>query len=284
MENREAQSKRVSAVFKKSERDYRKPDGDFERKSEEIQRGRASSNKHEWNSSGWAYENQRLQLLGRGEEEIEVRVPNRQLTEKEFKEYMSISNRSGGIFDWDILKTDFDIDLLLETGFDSGDLSHIFDDNLEVADENWDEEAELKKIKKTDIKPGDMFALGRHRLICGDALDPTVAKKLTGKVKVDMADVDLPFNISLSYDRGVGGKGKYGGTMNDSKTDDEYRIFVKTIMQNALAVSKDNAHVFFGATKDMSGFFRNYIGNLGLIQNVFASGSRQRIAYAKCRL
>ena len=64
-----------------------------------------------------------MKRLGRGEEEIEVRVPNRQLTEKEFKAYLLISNRSGGTFDWDILKTDFDdIELLLGSGFDSGDL------------------------------------------------------------------------------------------------------------------------------------------------------------------
>jgi len=205
-----------------------------------------------------------LQLLGRGEEEIEIRIPNRQLTGKEFKEYLLISNRSGGTFDWDILKTDFDIDLLLETGFDSGDLSHIFDDNLEVADDNFNEEVELKKIKKTDIKLGDMFALGRHRLICGDALDPAVAKKLMGKAKADMADVDLPFNIGLSYNSGVSGKGKYGGSTNDSKTDDEYRIFVKTIMQNALAASKEDAHIFFWCDERYVWLFQELYRELGI--------------------
>jgi len=205
-----------------------------------------------------------LQLLSRGEEEIEVRVPNRQLSESEFKQYMLTSNRSGGSWNWDLLEANFDIDLLLESGFDSGDLSNIFDDNLEVTDDNFNEVKELEKIKTTDIKTGDMFSLGRHRLICGDALDPTVAKKLMGKARVNMIDVDLPFNIKLDYNKGVGGKAKYGGTTNDCKTDEEYRIFVKTIMQNALAISKEDTHVFFWCDERYVWLFQELYIELGL--------------------
>lgn len=186
-----------------------------------------------------------LQLLGRGEEKIEVRVPNRLLTKSEFKDYLLTSNRSGGSWDWEILKSDFDIDTLLTSGFDSADLANIFDDALEITDDDFDEEAELKKIGKTDIKPGDMFTLGRHRLICGNALDPAITQKLMGKVRADMVNDDPPYNIGLSYDTGVGNKARYGGTTNDKKTDAEYRIFVKTVMQNALSVTKPDAHIFF---------------------------------------
>ena len=112
-----------------------------------------------------------LQLLGRGEEMIEVRVPSRQLTESEFKDYLLTSNRSGGDWNWDMLSENFDMEALSVAGFDDTDLSHIFDNHLEVEDDAWDEESELKKIKSTDIKAGDMFSLGRHFLICGDATD-----------------------------------------------------------------------------------------------------------------
>ena len=49
--------------------------------------------------------------------------------------------------DWEILASDFDIDTLLTAGFDSTDLTNIFDDNLEVTDYNFDEEKELEKIR-----------------------------------------------------------------------------------------------------------------------------------------
>jgi DNA modification methylase len=205
-----------------------------------------------------------LQLLGRGEELIEIRIPNRKLTTAEFKQYLLISNRSGGTWDWNILESDFDIGLLLETGFDSDDLSKIFDDNLEVSDDDFDEETELEKIKTTDIKLGDMFALGRHRLICGDALNPETVKKLMGGGEADMIDIDPPFNIKLDYNKGVGGKGTYGGKTDDSKTDKEYRTFLKTIMHNALSATKKDAHVFFWCDERYVWLLQGLYRELGL--------------------
>lgn len=186
-----------------------------------------------------------LQLLGRGEEEIEIRIPNRKLTASEFKEYLLTSNRSGGSWDWEILASDFDIDTLLASGFDSADLTNIFDDSLEVTDDNFDEEKELEKIKETDIKFGDYFALGRHRLLCGNSMDQNMVKFLMNGNEADVINTDPPYNIGLSYDKGVGHKAKYGGTTDDNKSDTEYRTFLKTLIENALAVSKKDCHVFF---------------------------------------
>ena len=186
-----------------------------------------------------------LQLLGRGEELIEVRSPNRKLTPSEFKQYLLTSNRSGGSWDFDILASDFDIDTLLISGFDSNDLTNIFDDSLEVSDDNFEEEKELEKAKNTDIKTGDYFALGRHRLLCGNSTEPATVKKLMDSKRADMVNDDPPFNINLSYDKGVGNKAKYGGSTNDNKSEVEYRNFLKTLIQNALSVSKKDAHIMF---------------------------------------
>ncbi len=186
-----------------------------------------------------------LSLLGREDEEIEVRVPNRKLTEKEFKDYLLTSNRSGASWDWEKLATDFDLGELLTSGFDSADLSSIYDDNLEIQDDEFQEEKEIEKAKSTTIKSGDCFALGRHRLLCSNATDPASVKKLMGDIRADLINDDLPFNIGLSYNRGVGGNGRYGGTMNDSKLDAEYKEFVKSIMQNSLSVTKPDAHIMF---------------------------------------
>jgi len=205
-----------------------------------------------------------LQALGRGQEEIDVRFPNRKLTKAEFKFYLLASNRISGLWDFDVLKTDFSIETLLATGFDTDDLSRIFDNNLEIEDDHFDENAELKKIKKTDIKPGDYFALGRHRLFCANALEPATAKKLMAGVQADMVNDDLPYNIGLSYDKGVGNKGRYGGTTDDNKTDEEYRIFVKTIIQNTLSVAKPDAHIFFWCDERYVWLFQELYKELGL--------------------
>ncbi len=205
-----------------------------------------------------------LQLLGRGEEEIEVRVPNRQLTKAEFEDYLLTSNRSGGDFDWDILAEHFDVDTLMTTGFDDEDLSRIFDDNFDVQDDNFNEEEELKKIKKTDIKIGDMFLLGRHHLLCGDSTDPKVVQKLMGSTRADMVNIDTPFNIGYRYDTGFGGKGNYGGTTNDNKTEDEYRNFVKAIMENALSVAKPDCHALFWTDERYVWLFQSLYKELGI--------------------
>ena len=186
-----------------------------------------------------------LQLLGRGEEEIDVRIPSRKLSEQEFKNYLLTSNRSGGSWDWEKLATDFDLGQLLTAGFDAADLSRLIDDNLEIDDSEWNPEAELPKAKKTTIKPGDYFALGPNRLLCGDAVDPKVVARLMAGAKADLVNTDTPFNIGLSYNRGVGNKAGYGGTTNDAKSEVEYRKFVKAVIANALSAVKPDAHIMF---------------------------------------
>lgn len=183
--------------------------------------------------------------LGRGNEEIEVRVPNRKLTEEEFKDYLITSNKSGGSWDIEKLKADFSIETLTMAGFDGNELDDLFAESLTVNDAEVNDEVELQKITKTSIKTGDKFALGNHVLVCGDSLDPSVVHNLMGDVRADMIDIDPPYNINLSYQRGVGGKKQYGGAVDDNKTDEEYSQFIETLMTNALSVSKKDVHCIF---------------------------------------
>lgn len=185
-----------------------------------------------------------LSLLGRENEEIEVRIPNRELTKAEFRDYLLTSNRSGGSWDFEKLAADFDLGELLTSGFDSFDLSNIFDDNLEVNDDEIDVEEELKIAKITDIKLGDKFSLGVHTLVCGDSTDPNTVKQLVGEQKIDLINIDYPYNLGIDYSAGVSGNKNYGGTTNDSKSDVEFRKFLSDILKNAMSVTNDNCHVF----------------------------------------
>ena len=205
-----------------------------------------------------------LSLLGRDEEEIEVRVPNRTLSKKEFRDYLLTSNRSGASWDFEKLASEFNIDELLAAGFDSLDLSNIFDDNLEVTDDEFNEDKEVEKAQKTDIKVGDLFTLGRHRLLCADAIDPKSVQQLMNGEQVNLINDDLPFNINLDYDKGVGGRGTYGGKTNDKKTDAEYEVFVRSIMKNALSVAKSDAHVMFWCDERYVWLFQKIYRELGI--------------------
>lgn len=63
-----------------------------------------------------------LKKLGRGEEEIDVRVPNRKLSEEEFKEYLVRSNKNTGSWDFDLLSSDFEVEDLIKWGFQDFEL------------------------------------------------------------------------------------------------------------------------------------------------------------------
>lgn len=78
-----------------------------------------------------------MQTLGRGDELIDVRVPDRTLTAKEVQEYNVRSNRVHGEWDFDILTNAFDVDDLLSWGFDKNDF------NLNV--DKFDQETESKE-------------------------------------------------------------------------------------------------------------------------------------------
>ncbi|MGC9602500.1 MAG: DNA modification methylase [Minisyncoccia bacterium] len=205
-----------------------------------------------------------LQLLGRGEEEIPVRVPSRKLTKQEYEQYLLSSNRIHGDWDYGVLGQYFDLDTMLASGFDDNDLSVIFADALEVSDDEFDVEAELAKSVEPKSKLGDLYALGPHRLLVGDALDSAAVKRLVGKTQIDMIYCDPPYNISLDYDKGVSGKAHYGGVVDDTQSDEEYRAFLHTSMENALAVTKPDCHTFYWADQKYIGMVQGLFAELGL--------------------
>jgi DNA modification methylase len=201
-----------------------------------------------------------LQLLGQGNSIIDVRVPNRKLTDEEAERYMLGSNAIHGEWDFDLLK-DFEIELLVDLGFDQKELDEIWNKSLK---EEFDPEKELKKIKTAKTKPGDIIELGKHRLICGDSTKPETLERLFGDERADMIMSDPIYNISIDYNKGIGGKQAYGGTVDDSKTDKEYRDFLKLSMEAALAVTKPDAHVFYWSDETYIWLIQTLYRELGI--------------------
>lgn len=184
-------------------------------------------------------------------------------SDKKERELLLRMNANQGAWDFDLLKS-FDIDLLLNIGFDDTDLSHVWDDTLETEDDDFDVDKAVKEATKTNIKVGDIFRLGTHTLACGDSTDATLVRKVLGNTKVDVVNTDVPYNIGLNYSKGIGGKQAYGGRTNDKKTDAEYREFVKKIMQSGLAVAKPDAHFFFWSDERYVGMMQELYKELSI--------------------
>ena len=152
-------------------------------------------------------------------------------------------NRNTGDWDYELLKS-FDTEMLLDVGFDDSDLNNIWDEQLEIEDDNFDIEKEIEKAKTTNIKTGDLFQLGNHFLICGDSHQKETLDKLMKNKKATMLYNDPIYNIKLDYNKGVGGKANYGGNITDNKSDPEYKEFLKQGIENSLKHTDKNCHIF----------------------------------------
>jgi len=173
-------------------------------------------------------------------------------------------NRNTGDWDFELLKS-FDIEMLLDIGFDETDLSDIWDEHLFVEDDEFDVEEEISKIKVPEVRPGDIYRLDPHVLGCGDATDPSFISKLVGKSRPDMVYIDPPYNISLDYNSGIGTKGKYGGFYTrDNKTDEEYRDFLTKAISSVLKVVKVDAHIFCYCDQSYIGMLQDIYKELGI--------------------
>lgn len=204
-----------------------------------------------------------LQLLGRGEEVIDVRLPNRKLTQEEYEGYLLTSNAVTGDFDLELLK-EFDTTLLSDIGFNSEMISDIWDDGVVLKDDSFDKDKELEKITSPITKLGDVISLGNHRLICGDSNDSEVIKKLLNGQKTSMIYADPVYNINLDYNKGLGGKQNYGGNVMDKRTDEEYMEFLKRNITTALTVANKDCHVFYWNTEQHIWIIQTLYRELGI--------------------
>ncbi len=91
------------------------------------------------------------------------------------------------------------------------------------------------KKQKNSIKYGDLFSLGRHRLIAGDARDPEIIKRLVGKDKIKSVNCDPPYGVAI-----VESKSSFNQKIscprpiiNDHfQSEDEYKEFTKEWLEN----------------------------------------------------
>ncbi len=186
------------------------------------------------------------------------------LTEERERELNLRLNRNVGEWDYELLK-EFDTSLLLNVGFDNHDLSAIWDASLETSEDDFNPEKEIEKISVPQTKIGQVFALGEHVLLCGDSTNEALVTRLVGSRQIDMVYCDAPYNIGLSYDKGVSTQGKYGGhKTNDSLSASEYRDFLAKTMRNALLVSKSDVHIFYWCDENQVGLVQDLFSEQGL--------------------
>lgn len=165
----------------------------------------------------------RLKILkDRGVGEVDVRIPSRELNEAEERELNVRLNKNLGDWDFELL-ADFDQDLLADIGFSSEELDKIF----QIEDKPEDDDVpEVPEEAKT--KTGDIYLLGRHRLMCGDSTKVDDVEKLMDGKNADMVFTSPPYNVGIKYSK-----------HNDTQNVDEYFKFIKDVMVNCFIVMNE---------------------------------------------
>ena len=119
------------------------------------------------------------------------------LSKEEERELNIRLNKNTGDFDMDILANEFDIDELTDWGFKHIDL----DINIDKITEGNTEDDYIPEVKESRVKLGDVWQLGKHRLMCGDSTKESDVNKLMNGEKADMVFTDPPYGVSASGGR-----------------------------------------------------------------------------------
>ena len=160
------------------------------------------------------------------------------LTDQQKKAYILAHNQL-------TLNTGFDIDIL------NDELEHIIDydmtdfgfslDNLSLIEEiNLDEliEDDVPQIpNEAKSKPGEIYILGEHRLMCGDSADEAQIQKLMNNQITDLLFIDPPYNNDNDLAENTGKRIENNNSMND----DDFESFLISALTNAYNTMKPGA-------------------------------------------
>ncbi len=152
----------------------------------------------------------------------------------------------------DLQGADFDVSL---TGFEPAELDTLFKDSLKdgIHDDDFDVDAELQKPAVT--KPGDVWTLGRHRLVCGDSTKAgTFTALMDGKL-ANLVVTDPPYNVNY--------EGTAGKIKNDNMESGAFYGFLLAAFTNTEAAMAQDAsiYVFHADTEGLN--FRKAFSDAG---------------------
>lgn len=202
-------------------------------------------------------------LLGRGEESIDVRIPNRKLSEDEFKEYMLRSNIHNGEFDWSKIEEFFQEIDLEGIGMDMGAYDEFLKENSSLPPESEGEfDPQLPVIPVT--VEGDLYELVsdqkgiKHTFLCGDSTTVDNYGKILGDAKINLMVTDPPYNVD--YQGGTKDKLKI---KNDKMSNDNFYRFLYDFFVNSYVFSHPGApaYIFYSDSEAIN--FRSAMQDAG---------------------
>ncbi len=173
------------------------------------------------------------------------------LTEAQKRAYIIADNRLALNAGWDaemlsieladLQGADYDISIL---GFDDAELNMLLGGMEDVKDDDFDVDAELQKPAIT--KPGDLWFLGKHRLVCGDSTRADAFDLLMDGKAANLVVTDPPYNVNY--------EGSAGKIKNDNMAGDKfYQFLLEAFTYTEKAMAKDaSIYVFHADTEGLN--------------------------------
>ncbi len=158
------------------------------------------------------------------------------LTKEQVNAYRLADNKVGELADWDDKLLDQELNDILD--IDMSEFGFNLDDELadeDAIDDDYEEEVPVEPKSKL----GQIYQLGRHRLMCGDSTKPEDVEKLMNDQMADLLITDPPYNVAY--------EGKQDSKMtikNDSQDEDDFYKFLLAAFSNAKAVMKAGASFY----------------------------------------
>ena len=179
------------------------------------------------------------------------------LSDEQRRAYVHVHNQT-------TLTSGFDMELLEKElasidGYDWSDFGFELEDVLEDLPDYDPEEDQVPSVPaEPRTKPGDLWVMGRHRLLCGDSTDPAQVARLMGGREADLLLTDPPYNVAYNQNKGGGEWGPQGGKArkdgkiiaNDSFADElAFQRFLEDALTAAYGVMRQGAawYVWFAA-------------------------------------
>ncbi len=180
-----------------------------------------------------------------------------ELTEEDIRELRiadNETNRETG-YDFDVLEQELE-----DLDFDGYDFDFGMEDDAEDEEEEEDaavdDDFDPEPPEEPKSKLGDIYQLGRHRLMCGDSTSVETVKKLMNGKEADLLITDPPYNVN--YEGGTGMT-----IQNDNMEDAEFRSFLGKAFQTADEAMKPGA-AFYIWHADSEGYnFRGACHDIG---------------------
>ena len=133
----------------------------------------------------------------------------------------------------DLQESDFSLDL---TGFDPPEIDDILSNvhDKELSEDEFDVEEELKK--PTVSRHGDIWQLGKHRVICGDSTKAETYKQLLDDRKANLVVTDPPYNVDVEETAGK--------ILNDNMSDGDFYQFLLSMFTQVENHMEDDASIY----------------------------------------